>query len=678
MTSNTTGTLFAPFTGAGIAADSIQHINATGNVTAWTSLVVIGVTPPTANMVLTLPSALGNIGETIKFVRVDSTAFTVTLAAQAGETITFLSAGAELNTQHGSLAVEAATTTEIRQVAQVSGSVAVTPLAYFATGLINSAWGGSGLGIAGIPVVASPATATPTAPVPFNDPSFAVSANVGGFTTSATGITVPVTGTYSIAYRADVNTAATGAGAQLLVNGALVNFGKFNENPSDVDTDGQLTLQWLGPITAGQTVQVAHVRQDSAGTDVVKTANMVIEQVPTSTVVDPGMVPVESLDYVSYATTHAAPGAIVGVQNVGGRFWAQLDSAGWVSKYDPANLVTLNAAGDSVVIANAGLYEVQWNAGTDTFGDQALTILVNGAVVASGFGRTSAQTIPNCSAVWIGQLNVGDAVAFAMGAGANMTPASFSVKQLPTSTVVDPGLITPTPLHRANWYGVITSAGTVNGGANTYQLSTASGSYDPNTLRSGETIVIEQSGVYRIFGTSDAATSYSAVAIFINGVNSSATAGEAHTGGDAWRNSVELIRGLTAGDIVSFSATGGGTSHRASFSIEQLPTSTVVDPGAVTVNDQAASGYMDVGTCRFQWGQLTNTSDAAQFVTLPAAFASTAYSLSLTPDDGWTVGAGEVTPWKWSGKTTTSFNVDRDDDVSGTALVDWIAIGRKP
>ena len=257
------------------------------------------------------------------------------------------------------------------------------------------------------------------------------------------------------------------------------------------------------------------------------------------------------------------------------------------------------------------------------------------------------------------------------GAGASVHPW-FEVEVIGghESAVVVP----VSPLHRANWYGSFTSGPLVNGGANTYLLSTATGSYDPNTLRSGETIVIEQSGVYRIFGTADASTGYSAVAIFINGVNSSVPAGDAWSAGDDWRSSVELIRGLTTGDIVSFSGSGGGNLHNASFSIEQLPTSTAVDPGAVTVNDQAASGYLDVGGVRQCWGTATTTAGTAN-ITLPAAFTNATYSVVATGTNG-----GGYT-LRTDGRTTTTFQVQSYDHAGATdptVTFCWIAIGVKP
>jgi hypothetical protein len=103
---------------------AVQNISGTGNITAWGSTVVIGGTSLTANITLTLPTASGNIGKVIRFIRADNTAFTVTLASQAGETLSTLNNANELSSQHGSITVEAITATSMRQVSQVVGAAA--------------------------------------------------------------------------------------------------------------------------------------------------------------------------------------------------------------------------------------------------------------------------------------------------------------------------------------------------------------------------------------------------------------------------------------------------------------------------------------------------------------------------------------------------------------------------
>lgn len=127
------------WTQIGGTADSIQTLNATGTVTAWGSLVLIGAANPTADMTITLPTADGAIGERITFVRVDNTAFRVTIAGNGAETVTLLSGASELGTQNGAVTVEAVTATASRQVAQV-GSIGDTIQTLNATGTVT-AWG---------------------------------------------------------------------------------------------------------------------------------------------------------------------------------------------------------------------------------------------------------------------------------------------------------------------------------------------------------------------------------------------------------------------------------------------------------------------------------------------------------------------------------------------------------
>ncbi len=87
---------------------------------------MIGGTAPTANMTFTLPTCAADIGKTIKFIRLDATAFTVNIVANGAELVLLKNAGSELNSQYGSLTVEAITTNTSAQVASVGGSTVVT------------------------------------------------------------------------------------------------------------------------------------------------------------------------------------------------------------------------------------------------------------------------------------------------------------------------------------------------------------------------------------------------------------------------------------------------------------------------------------------------------------------------------------------------------------------------
>ncbi len=103
---------------------------------------------------------------------------------------------------------------------------------------------------------------------------------------------------------------------------------------------------------------------------------------------------------------------------------------------------------------------------------------------------------------------------------------------------------------------------------------------------------------------------------------------------------------------------------------------------SLVINDQASSGYFDIGTMRIQWGSITYDSDTPVAMALPAPFANTDYSVLLSLHM-WNYDAGKG-PINVSngisvvGKTTTVFMVNRDDDLAFDTVFDWLAIGLKP
>lgn len=93
------------------------------------------------------------------------------------------------------------------------------------------------------------------------------------------------------------------------------------------------------------------------------------------------------------------------------------------------------------------------------------------------------------------------------------------------------------------------------------------------------------------------------------------------------------------------------------------------------IDDQSASGYVDIGSVRIQWGQAT-ASSLNQTVTFPVPFASTTYSVICTPFQTNTGTAINVDT-----RATTNFRFDmrKTDTVSFHAgNMMWQAIGVKP
>lgn len=83
-------------------------------------------------------------------------------------------------------------------------------------------------------------------------------------------------------------------------------------------------------------------------------------------------------------------------------------------------------------------------------------------------------------------------------------------------------------------------------------------------------------------------------------------------------------------------------------------------------------GYVDIGTKRFQFGQIANNLDGNQDFDLPMPFADDEYSLVLT---SCTLGKGGNVATKLY---TDKFTVDRENTISGTIIWNWQAMGEKP
>ena len=119
-----------------------------------------------------------------------------------------------------------------------------------------------------------------------------------------------------------------------------------------------------------------------------------------------------------------------------------------------------------------------------------------------------------------------------------------------------------------------------------------------------------------------------------------------------------------------------GAGYNNNFiEIKRLGQKTVINTTDVAVDNQAASGYMDIGTMRMQWGSSASTGTTGHVVTFPVAFPNTNYSIVCQTTNG---GNGQTI--NVISKTTTSFTVTTVD-INGTPQnnnFDWQAIGLKP
>ena len=112
------------------------------------------------------------------------------------------------------------------------------------------------------------------------------------------------------------------------------------------------------------------------------------------------------------------------------------------------------------------------------------------------------------------------------------------------------------------------------------------------------------------------------------------------------------------------------------ISIVNLPDTNAVLPDSVVVDDQASSGYFDIGDMRMQWGTGTGAAGANATIALPAAFGSTAYQIGSTISDLNTCRSVSV-----ANKTTTTFDAavyQTNTFVKEAVAFEWVAIGLKP
>jgi len=234
-----------------------------------------------------------------------------------------------------------------------------------------------------------------------------------------------------------------------------------------------------------------------------------------------------------------------------------------------------------------------------------------------------------------------------------------------------------TDLHRASYSSTGTAGPTVT--SNVIPLSNGhfDAIYDPFSMRTGDTFVVQQDGDYSVevnIAFNDS-LSQSVVSIRVNGSAVSAVLAEGITA-DNPVNSVNYMGSLLAGDVVDFHVTDGSYSiFGASASIEQLPSKTVINAADLATDDQSASGYIDIGNMRMQWGIDTSANTGVRAITFPAPFADTGYVVTVSPS-----ALGNETA-SAQALSTTQFNAriwEANTALSTSGDISWQAIGLKP
>ena len=397
----------------------------------------------------------------------------------------------------------------------------------------------------------------------------------------------------------------------------------------------------------------------------------IIEELPTASAVLAGMVTPTALHYGAIAQTFglALPAANTAIPMT-------------VNSGDILGLAT-NAAAGSITVAQSGTYEVVGYLSMVGPNGWVITPYVNGVastVVGRSVGNTATQENAGI-AQGVLSLTAGDILTLRCnqgGASYFVFGASLSVKQLPTSAVVNPGTV---PVTNLNWVSLSSVAPTsidVPSAAGFTQLSSAAVTKrDPGNMVvadvTGDYILIPAAGRYQVV-FAGAPSPGENIKLQLNGtivavsvgINSHETA------------ALNYTANLSAGDRLRLECTQA--MGRFSMSVTQLATQSVIAPGSVAVNDQAASGYFDIGSMRMQWGVAVNVGHDA-VITLPAPFLNTSYAINGTADNdtGNKTTVGLVT---YGAKTASNFQIgyvdSRDSTGGSNATISWFAIGRKP
>jgi len=109
----------------------------------------------------------------------------------------------------------------------------------------------------------------------------------------------------------------------------------------------------------------------------------------------------------------------------------------------------------------------------------------------------------------------------------------------------------------------------------------------------------------------------------------------------------------------------------------------IMNPGAtapewttnLSINDQASSGYIDIGSMRMQWGIDTSGTTGVRTVTFPAAFADSSYVVTVSPE---AVGNESASAHALSATQFSTQVWESNTAISRSTDISWQAIGLKP
>ncbi len=488
--------------------------------------------------------------------------------------------------------------------------------------------------------------------------------NAGILDTANDRVLIAQDGLYRVQFSM-VNAAAVSLTLELKVDGAVVAVGGVGAS------DSRHLIDWTGDLTAGQAITIA-------STTNVYDPTLTVQQLPSYSVVayQPDTVEAKPLavDFVELASDTNFTAAYADVLTLA------LPEAGRYRVH-----AKVAAAYDISAAPNrARLYNV--TTGTAILGSE---ITLGSTDVAAGNWRGTHSTERVIAVTGPTTVSL-QAIGATTGASIILSDTdgntSLGYEQLPTLEVVQPGSLVPSALGSMRAY-VSTSFAQGAGATNiinpsqwailddtlgfadngTTEITLTEGRYKASMWLAETSSTDRWTGSWQVDGSDVGLLGSSGDADDPNLSKAPAIAeitvgaGQTRTLGFRTVDSPTSVRAFSANDPGAW------------WEIEQLPTLEVVQPGSISVDDQTASGYLDLGDMRIQQGRGV-TSGGNQTITYPAPFADTSYSLTVTPASA----GSDFT--SYSADTATGATIHTWNDAGNPVDLSysWIAIGAKP
>jgi hypothetical protein len=391
---------------------------------------------------------------------------------------------------------------------------------------------------------------------------------------------------------------------------------------------------------------------------------------------------VENLHRAGYG----ASGALDVVASSGAPLKFDIDNVNITSTYDPNSMI--NYLDNTVEIQIAGLYKIESVVYHNTSAI-SLELRINNVVMHSAYPNSSGEHL---SVQWLGNLNVGDAVAVGPSGVTTASGLSFSLEALPSASVFTPDVVAVETLHRTRLRD--TTGGSTIAGDN--DLTPAVADYNIGGIGTSGVVTITQGGLYRLaasFGNT-VASNNSQVYVKLNGVKVARSIDSQTTSGQSDLLHAAATLDLSAGDVVVLGVYTGGSGTKSTvldeqptLEVVQLSSYSVLNQDVVPVLDQTTatatdSGYFDIGAMRMQWGvtACATAGQGSQTIIFPVVYGG-APMVQLTARGN----SSNSEMLRLNGTpTTTSFAAYKDSTAdSGSSWttaddIHWFAIGPKP